>query len=180
MTEHKPTSGSSDLLIRGELPSDANSIRRVVESAFGQPAEAKLIEALRTSGQLTLSLVAVRGDEVIGHIAFSPVSIGGATTDPPALALAPVAVLPAAQRSGVGSALIRFGLDEARRLGHPGVIVLGHADYYPRFGFSRASRFGITCPFEVPDDHFMALELRPGGLAGCSGVVGYCPEFAAI
>jgi putative acetyltransferase len=180
MTEHKQTSGSSGLLIRRELPSDLSAIHRVVESAFGQPAEAKLIDALRTSGHLTFSLVAVRDDEVIGHIAFSPVTVGGMSADPPALALAPVAVLPPAQRSGAGSALIRFGLDEARRLGHPGVIVLGHAEYYPRFGFSCASQFGITCPFEVPDDHFMAIELKPGGLAGCSGVVGYRPEFMAV
>jgi putative acetyltransferase len=171
---------STDLLIRREQPSEASAIRRVLESAFGQPAEADLVDGLRSTGSLTLSLVVLYDEEIIGHIAFSPVSIGGTTTSPPALALAPVAVTPGSQRSGVGSALIRFGLEEARRLGHPGIIVLGHAEYYPRFGFSPASRFGITCPFDVPDEHFMAIELSPGGLTDCNGVVGYRPEFAAF
>jgi putative acetyltransferase len=171
---------STDLLIRREQPSDASAIRRVLESAFGQPAEANLVKALRSAGGLTLSLVALCDNEVIGHIAFSPVSIGGKATYPSALALAPVAVSPDSQRSGIGSALIRFGLEDARRLGHPGVIVLGHAEYYPRFGFLLASRFGITCPFAVPDEHFMAIELSPGGLDGQHGVVGYRPEFAAF
>lgn len=138
------------------------------------------MDALRAGGGLTLSLVATMDERVVGHLAFSPVSIAGRASEPAVLALAPVAVHPDQQKQGIGIALIEAGLAEVRWRGHPGVIVLGHPEYYPRFGFTRASQFGIECPFPVPDDAFLALELRAGALAGQRGVVGYRPEFAAL
>jgi putative acetyltransferase len=115
---------------------------------------------------------------VAGHVLFSPVAVDPAAGRAGALGLAPLAVLPGRQRRGVGSALVRAGLDELRRRGAAAVVVLGHAAYYPRFGFAPASRFGLRCEFDCPDESFLALELRPGALAGGAGVVRYRPEFA--
>jgi len=91
-----------------------------------------------------------------------------------------MAIIPEHQRRGIGSALVREGLDVCRRLGHSVVIVLGHAEYYPRFGFRPAGRFGIRPPFEVPNEVFMVLELRDGALARVSGVVRYSDAFDGI
>jgi putative acetyltransferase len=164
--------------IRRETDSDIDAVHRVNEVAFGQPGEAALVDALRENGADILSLVAERGGEVVGHILFSPahvVSDDGEETD--AVALAPIAVLPAHQRTGVGAALIEQGLTTLREAGHGLVIVLGHAAYYPRFGFVPASMFSIRCPFDVPDEAFMAMELRKGATPDGGGVVRYRPEF---
>ena len=163
--------------IRKETVEDIPSIRAVVHAAFGTAGEANLVDGLRCSGALTLSAVAVVGSRVVGHVGFSPVTIDG---QHPALALAPVAVAPDCQRQGIGSALIRWGLDECRRLGHGGVIVVGEPAYYPRFGFTPASLFGIQCPFPVPPEAFMVLELSPGTASGSRGMVRYRPEFDAV
>jgi putative acetyltransferase len=166
--------------IRPETAGDISGIRKVVEAAFEQPAEARLIEALRAGDGLTLSLVAVVADELVGHIAFSPVSIGGSLVNPPVLALAPVAVSPGFQRHGIGIQLIESGLAAARELGTPAVIVLGHPGYYPRFGFRPASKYGITCPYPAPDEAFLAIELQSGGLRQFRGQVEYRPEFSSL
>ena len=171
---------SPSVILRNEQPGDHAAIRAVIEAAFGQPNEANLVDQLRLGGGLTASLVAMLHDQVIGHIAFIPVTIGGQALAPPALALAPVAVRPEHQRRGIGGQLIRAGLDKVREAGHGLVIVLGHPEYYPRFGFIPAGQFGIECPFSVPHDAFMALELIPGTLDRCRGVVQYRPEFTAI
>jgi putative acetyltransferase len=155
-------------------------VRRVNELAFGRPAEAELVAALRSAGVATLSLVAVRSGEVVGHILFSPVTIdtrGGARA---AVGLAPMAVAPAWQRLGIGTALVRTGLVELRRRGHAAVVVLGHPQYYPRFGFERASRYGMRWEHDCPDEAFLALELVPGALGESAGVVRYRPEFGAV
>ena len=96
------------------------------------------------------------------------------------MGLAPMAVLPGRQRQGIGSALVRSGLDECRRFGFDAVVVLGHADYYPRFGFVRASTFGLMSEYDVPDDVFLALELRLGTLGQGGGTIRYHPAFAAV
>lgn len=167
-------------LIRPETDDDASAIRRVNEQAFGQPAEALLVEALRENGASLLSLVAENDNQVVGHILFSPAHIKSDESETPAVALAPVAVLPDHQRKGVGTALILQGLAVLHDMGHGLVIVLGHPGYYPKFGFTPASRFGIRCPFEVPDEAFMALELREGAAPRSGGVVRYRPEFDAL
>jgi len=165
------------LVIRPETPEDADSIRHVNQQAFGQEDESKLVEKLRNNGVLTISLVAVQDNEIIGHIAFSPVKVESERSSFEAIALAPMAVLPAHQRKGIGSQMVRAGLEECRRLGHEVVVLVGHPDYYPRFGFMPAKPGGIDCEFEVPEEAWMILELRAGALAGRRGTVRFRPEF---
>jgi putative acetyltransferase len=138
------------------------------------------VDALRAAGGLSISAVAEEDGRVVGHIAFSPVSIENSRESFPALALAPMAVHPEWQRQGIGSALVRWSLDECRREGHQLVIVLGHAEYYPRFGFVPARPLGILCPFDVPDEVFRLLELQPGALGARTGKVSYRPEFLQV
>lgn len=165
------------LNIRPETPEDVDSIRYVNEQAFGQKEEADIIEKLRNRNALTLSLVAVQENEVVGYIAFSPVSIESKGAGFEAIALAPMAVLPAYQGKGIGSQLVHAGLEECRRLGHDIVVVLGHPTYYPRFGFVPAGPRGVDCEFEVPEEAWMVLEIREGTLAGRGGTVKFQPEF---
>lgn len=167
-------------VIRQETPDDLAAIRQVNEQAFGRPAEANLVDALRAHGKMLLSLVAVKAERVVGHILFSPVTIESAEGTLPAVGLGPVAVLPALQRQGIGSLLVTTGLAACRQAGHAGVVVLGHPTYYPRFGFRPASRYGIDSDYAVPDDVFMALELHAGALEGRAGRVKYQPEFQAV
>ncbi|MFN7133879.1 MAG: GNAT family N-acetyltransferase [Myxococcales bacterium] len=160
-----------------ETPADHAAIRALNEEAFDGPGEARLVDALRSAGAATLSLVARRDGRVVGHLLLSPVRIESADGVRPALGLAPMAVARGLQRSGIGTALVREALARARDAGHGAVVVLGHPDYYPRFGFVRASRFGLTCEFPSPDEAFMAVELRPGCLAGAAGRVSYHAAF---
>lgn len=163
--------------IRSETPEDIASIHRVNKEAFGGTGEAELVDNLRNRGVLTLSLVATDGGKVAGHISFSPVNIATGSSGFEAIGLAPMSVLPDYQRRGIGSQLVRAGLEECRRLGHEIVVVLGHPDYYPRFGFIPARPKGIDCEFEVPEEAWMVLELREGALAGRSGTVKFQHEF---
>ena len=163
--------------VREEDPADTASVRRVNELAFGRPDEADLVERLRDAGRQTLSFVVIDRGDVAGHILFSPVTIPGVTRKVSIVALGPMAILPDRQRLGFGSRLVKAGLEACRKLGHHGVVVLGHAGYYPRFGFVPASRFGISCTYDAPDEAFMAVELTPGAFDGISGTVHYCPEF---
>jgi len=165
------------LVIRPETPEDVDSIRNVNEQAFGQENESKLIEKLRNRGVLTISLVAIQDGETVEHIAFSPVVIESGLSSFEVITLAPMAVLTVYQRKGIGSQMVWAGLEECRRLGHEIIVVLGHPDYYPRFGFVPARLQGIDCEFEVPDEAWMLLELQEGALAGRQGVVRFQPEF---
>ena len=170
------------LAIRPEEPPDHPQVFRLHQLAFGQPGEAKLVEALRRSPVFIpeLSLVAVEEHAVVGHILFTRVAVRSGGTAVEALSLAPMAVLPARQRSGIGSSLVRRGLADARDLGHRVVIVVGHPEYYPRFDFVAGEPLGIHPPFEVSAGAFMVLELRPGDLATVRGEVEYPPEFAEM
>jgi putative acetyltransferase len=166
------------------------AIRRVNELAFEGTAEADLADALRSTGAITVSMVAVlggaaadgeaTGGEVIAHALFSPVAIETECRAVSALGLGPVAVRPDLQRQGIGTMLIDACLERLRVAGHGAVVVIGHPAYYPRFGFLPASRWGLTWEMDVPDEAFMALELHPGALAGMRGVVRYRPEFAGV
>jgi putative acetyltransferase len=156
------------------------AIRYVNEQAFGGTGEANAIDALRDRGAVTLSLVAVIDDRVVGHLLFTPAAIETADHTWPALGLAPLSVLPEYQRRGIGSALMKAGLAECARLGYERVIVLGHSAYYPRFGFGRASQYGIRCEWNVPDDAFMVLKLRREALDGVSGIAKYQPEWNGV
>jgi putative acetyltransferase len=166
------------ITIRREKREDAAGIRRVHEQAFEGPVEANVVEALRKRGAVTLSLVAVRDGDVVGHILFSPVDIRTESSSHTAVALGPMAVLPNIQRTGIGSRLVKHGIEELRHGAHGLVVVLGHPTYYPRFGFAPASGYGIGCEFEVPDEAFMILELQKGTWKGRRGTVQYQPEFS--
>lgn len=163
-------------MIRLEKTEDVEAVRGVNEQAFETPSEADLVDRLRPRGKLVASLVAVDGDRIVGHITFSLVSIA-ANPKLRGVGLGPMAVLPDVQRQGIGSELARAGLDRCRDLGYDFAVVVGHPEYYPRFGFVPASKYGITCIWEVPEGVFMALELRPQGLAGVIGLAIYEPEF---
>ena len=165
------------VLIRREMSEDVGAVRYVNEQAFGQTEEAELVDKLRDVNKVVLSLVAVEGSHVVGHILFSLVTVETEGSDFEAIALAPMAVLPTHQRKGIGSALVRTGLEDCRRLGHEVVFVLGHPDYYPRFGFAPARPRGIDCEFEAPEEAWMVLELQDGALAGRRGKVRFQPEF---
>jgi putative acetyltransferase len=164
-------------LIRPEIPHDIQNIRHVNEQAFGRPDEADIVDSLRQRGALVLSLVALLDEQVVGHIGFSPVTIKSEKSSFEAIALGPMAVLPSHQRTGIGSQLVRVGLEECRRLGQSIVIVLGHPEFYPRFGFKPSLPFGIRWEQDVPAEVFMVAELNEGALEGCGGVVVYQPEF---
>ena len=165
------------MVIRLEKPEDMESIRNTNKEAFRRENESKLVDKLRNRGVLVISLIAVQGGEVVGHIAFSPVVVESETSGFMAIALGPIAVLPAHQRKGIGSQLVRFGLEECQRLGHEIVFLVGHPDYYPRFGFLLAKPAGLDCEFEVTEDAWMILELRKGALAGRRGIAKFEPEF---
>lgn len=178
--------------VRAEAEADRPAVRRINELAFGRAGEADLVEALRAKARPYVSLVAVYEGRTVGHILFSPVSIVADAPDAPdasdpsgraareALALGPMAVLPEFQNRGVGSELVRKGLDECRRLGHRLVVVVGHPEFYPRFGFVPARAEGLECEYPVPDEVFMVAELRGGALGGSRGLVKYHPEFDKV
>ncbi len=166
--------------IRSEEKADHADIRRVNEAAFGRPDEADLVDRLRARAKFYISLVAVDGSDTVGHIAFSEV-----TLDPPqpscfALGLAPMAVLPARQRSGVGSALVHEGLEVCKSAGADLVFVLGHPDYYPRFGFESAAARQIDNEYGAPPEAFMVLELTPHALGNVKGMAQYDRAFAGL
>ena len=162
--------------IRPEANADRAAIHAVNRAAFGTSLEADLVDVLRAKAAALISLVAEVDDAIVGHILFSPVSLGG-HDQLNLMGLGPMAVLPQRQRSGIGSALAQDGLKRCKQLGCHAVVVVGHPEYYPRFGFAPASRFGIRCNYDVPDDVFMLAELEPGALRGASGVIRYDEAF---
>jgi putative acetyltransferase len=163
--------------IRSEQRADIPAIRELNCAAFDASVEADLVDVLRQQAAPIVSLVADDAGSVVGHIFFSPVTLPG-HADVTIMGLAPMAVRPARQRQGIGSALMRAGLAECRQLGFAAVVVLGHPGYYPRFGFVPASRFKIGCEYDVPDDVFMALELESDALKGKTGTIRYHAAFA--
>jgi putative acetyltransferase len=163
--------------IREERPSDAAAIRDLNQRAFEQDQEAKIVDALRANGAVLLSLVATLEGRVVGHILYSPISVGDEVTG---AALGPMSVLPEHQRQGIGRQLVEAGSRRLKDEGWPFVIVLGHADFYPRFGFRPASALGIRCEWDVPDDVFMVLVLDPAKMQGVSGPARYRHEFSRI
>jgi putative acetyltransferase len=167
-------------MLRLERESDYDAIYDVNMMAFGRPAEAELVNLLRVAAVSPfISVVAFRDDRLVGHILFIPVRVEGGEPFT-ALALGPMAVLPKFQRSGIGSELVRFGLDVCRREGHEIVFVVGHPNFYPRFGCVPAQPLGLTWDRPVPTDVFMVIELTPGALRARSGIVRYRPEFDQV
>lgn len=162
-------------MVREESAAGVGMIRRIHEAAFARPDEADLVDRLRSDGAILLSLVAERNGEPVGSIVFSRMAIETPEGSVEAVALAPLAVIPEHQRIGIGTELVRRGLEVLRARGERIVFVLGHPEYYPRFGFSSALARAIESPFPRPA--FMALELVPGALDGVRGGVRYPPAF---
>ena len=169
------------LQIRQEIHADIDAIRRVNERAFGGSVEADIVDRLRIAARPFISLVAEDDREIVGHICFSPVHLlrpdGSKET---ILGLGPMAVDPPRQKQGIGSKLVEHGLAECRRTGSAAVVVVGHPEYYPRFGFEPAAPRGIVSEYDVPEPVFMVLELDPGSIGNLRGVARYHQAFNDI
>jgi len=163
--------------IRSEQPQDISGTQEVNKRAFGQEQEASVVAKLRENCDDILSLVALVGDEIVGHILFSPAVIEGDHGKLAGSGLAPLAVLPEYQRRGIGSELVHAGIAQITKSGCPYIIALGHPEYYTRFSFEPASRFGIRSEWEVPDEAFMIAILDKGAMKGISGVARYRLEW---
>ena len=166
------------VVIREETPQDYDAIRELNKVAFQGNDEAGLVDRLRKDGAVVFSLVALEGDKIVGQIMFSDVAIETQTGVVPAASLAPVAVFPEFQRRGIGSALVRRGLEVCQERGKHIVVVLGHPEYYPRFGFSPELAKSLDSRYSAEaGDAWMAIELTPGALAGVKGTVRYPTAF---
>jgi len=163
--------------VRAETPEDEVHVRAVNAAAFPTDAEARLVDVLRGNAEPQISLVAEHEAGVVGHILFTPVEIRSPSGTSMALGLAPMAVLPAHQRRGIGSALVRTGLEACREAGELVVIVLGHPEFYPRFGFCPAWDSGLYFETPGPMPAFMVCELVPDALGGRTGQVRYHDAF---
>jgi putative acetyltransferase len=166
------------LEIRQEAERDIPAIRDVNRRAFDEEDEARLVDDLRSEGCARLSLIAEEAGRIVGHIMFSEAVIRTEDGEAGALALGPVAVAPERQGHGIGSALIREGLDRCARMGHRIVVLLGHPGYYPRFGFSADLAGSLSSAYS--GEAFMALELVPGALAGLTGEFEFATPFKAV
>ncbi len=162
--------------MRAERPGDAARIDAVHRAAFPTDAEARLVARLRAAGKARVALVAEADGEIVGHVLLSPVRLAsGERGELPGLGLAPLAVLPASQRRGIGAALVRAALAEGRAAGAGFVVVLGDPAYYGRFGFRRAADLGLTSVYDAPDA-FQVIELVPGAVPPGGGLVRHAPE----
>lgn len=160
--------------IRDETPDDVAAIRAVNLEAFGQDAEGRIVDALRANGAATLSLVAIDNGTVVGHIMFSPLAVGTVQ----GVGLGPMAVRPSHQRQGIGSRLIEAGVARLRTSGCPFIVVLGHPEFYPRFGFRPAATYGMTCEWDVASEAFMVALLDPAAGNRLRGMARYRAEFS--
>lgn len=175
---------TAEVIYRPETQDDFQEVFEINHKAFGQQNEAKLVNALRNNPNVfipELSIVASKNNAIIGHILFTKINIkNDDKTLNESLAIAPMAVLPEFQKNGIGGQLIRRGLETAKQLGYQSVIVLGHEDYYPKFGFEPAEKWNIKAPFDVASNVFMAIELVKGSLENISGTVIYPKEFETV
>ncbi len=166
--------------VRTENLKDIISIRQVNLAAFEQPIEADLVDKLRNSCKDIISLVAEEDGHIVGHILFTPVKVETKKGIDQGMGLAPMAVLPEYQKKGIGSKLIEKGIEELKNRKCPFVVVLGHSEYYPKFGFEVASMYGVRCKWEVPDEAFMIMILSDLDLSSFSGVVHFRSEFDEV
>lgn len=162
-----------------EQPTDVAAIHALNTAAFERVAEADLVDALRQQASPLVSLVAIQGEQVVGHILFTPVTLSS-HPNLKIMGLAPIAVSPAHQKQGIGAALIQAGLQECRKIGYGAIVVLGHPDYYPKFGFVPTSQYQITCEYDVPPEAFMLVELIAGYLENKSGMISFHPAFKSV
>jgi len=165
--------------IRKEKDSDIEGIWKVNAEAFETEAEANLINALRDSGISYISLVSEEGEEIVGHILFTPVELIGDNSGLKLMGLAPMAVMTRLQKKGIGSQLVKAGLESCLAQGYDAVVVLGHPEYYPKFSFVPSVKFGIKSEYEVHDEAFMVLELTKGSLKGHQRIIKYHSAFGS-
>jgi len=173
------------LVIRKEKPEDYSTVIELTEKAFetmefSDGKEGQLVEKLRKAATFIpeLSLIAEHNGQIIGHILFTPLKIENENYKNDSLVLGPVSVLPEFQKQGIGGQLIVAGHQKALELGFHSAILIGHPEYYPRFGYQKASGFGLKVAMELPsDDVFMAVELSEAALKDISGMVIFPPEF---
>jgi predicted N-acetyltransferase YhbS len=175
---------TKQIILRQETQDDFKEVFEVNHTAFGQDNEAKLVDALRKNKTVfvpELSIVATFDNKIVGHILFTKINIKDDKENlKESVGLAPMAVRPELQKSGIGGQLIRKGFEVAKELGFKSVIVLGHEHYYPKFGFEPAEKWNIKAPFDVPSNVFMAIELATDGLKNISGTVVYPNEFETV
>ena len=164
------------MVIREETAADIEAIREVNRRAFAQDQEGNLVDALRSNGAVLLSLVAIMDGELVGHIMYSPAVVDETT----GAALGPMSVLPEFQRQGIGSQLVEAGNQKLKDMGYPFIIVVGHAEFYPRFGFTPASKYNIRCEWDLPGEVFMIAVLNPLTTQGVSGLAKYRHEFSTV
>ncbi len=165
------------IIIRKEQTEDFDKIREINTQSFDTEAEANLVDNLRTSGKPLISLIAETKGIITGHILFSPVELINNKHSIKIAGLAPMAVLPEFQNQGIGSALINEGLKHCKSEDYQAVVVLGHPEYYPKFGFVPSSHYGIKSEYDVPDEVFMIIELEKDSLANHTGIVRYHEAF---
>ena len=166
--------------IRAEKKADIDGIWQINAEAFETKEEADLVNALRDSGVSYISLVYEKNNELVGHILFTPVELVGDTSDLKLMGLAPMAVSPKLQNKGIGSSLIKAGIQQCINDGYDAIIVLGHPDYYPKFGFVPSVKYGIKTEYEVPEDVFMVLEVKENSLKGKKGTIKYHEAFGSV
>ncbi len=171
-----------NIQIRPELQCEYECVENITRDAFSRNDEATLLNTIRKTPNYIpeLSLVARNEEEVLGHILFTKVRIINEETEHTSIALGPMSVISSRQKEHIGSQLVLAGLDAAKQLGYSHVIVLGHENYYPKFGFQPAKSFGIRASFDVPSSYFMARELDEGSLSKVSGFVVYDDAFSCL
>lgn len=169
------------LRIRPESSSDIPGINSLLKAAFNEDSESLLVQQLRVTSEFIdeFSWVLESPNQLLGYLLLSPIDIQHDQSTIASLALAPMAVLPERQRQGLGGLLVNHAIEKAQSAEWGSIIVLGHPEYYPKFGFEVASKWGVTCPFEVPDEVFMAIELAPGSLSA-GGKVVYPAPFTSL
>lgn len=162
------------VLIREESAEDNSFVLDLTELAFGQKEEADLVEKLRARDEIILSQVAEMEGQIVGHVAWSECHIRNESESFIAITMAPVSVLPKYQKQGIGSRLIEAGLKQVKLMGYTIAVVLGHPEYYPRFGFEVSKPYGIIWDREYPDEALMVKELVPKALKNISGIIRFC------
>jgi len=166
--------------IRKEKDSDKKQIWKVHAEAFETEAEANLVNALRDSGIYFISLVAEEDEEIVGHILFTPVELIGDDSALKLMGLGPMAVLPKLQKKGIGSQLVKTGIKNCSTKGSDAIVVLGHPEYYPKFGFVSSVKCGIRSEYDAPDEAFMVLELKKSSLKDKNGIIKYQAAFGSV
>lgn len=172
------------IVIRQETSKDYSAVFQLVEEAFideihSDHKEQYLVERLRKSHSFVpeLSIVAMIDSKIIGYVLLTKAKIKSKKRHHTTLVLAPVAVDKAFQKKGVGARLIGFAHKKASQMGYGSIVIIGHENYYPKFGYQKASEFGVRFPFKVPDENGFVIELRKGELTGIEGELEYPKEF---